>query len=254
VSATFLKLVLFIVGALRTWNPTFTLDSYLIVGILEVSLQKLYKHFYVPRNPSFLYLLPTQRLGSDAHSGVRKYFLRTGNVGCWNTILMDVSIPSFLLSNNFGTWCRTLVQLAKGAILLLLICFVRVRSILGPDIVSLFCGQRTLLNSSGDRSGFALIIILRVLMVILNGDSPIDGAASREGGCRWCIRQVRSWKTGWRRWRFIGKGKLHNLYSSPNIIRMIKSRRMKWVGNVARMGRRGMYIGYSWGSQKESDH
>jgi hypothetical protein len=30
--------------------------------------------------------------------------------------------------------------------------------------------------------------------------------------------------------------KLHNLYSSPNIIRMIKSRRMRWAGHVARMG------------------
>jgi hypothetical protein len=29
---------------------------------------------------------------------------------------------------------------------------------------------------------------------------------------------------------------LHNLYSSPNIIRMMKSRRMKWAGHVARVG------------------
>jgi hypothetical protein len=29
--------------------------------------------------------------------------------------------------------------------------------------------------------------------------------------------------------------KLHNLYSSPNIIRMIKSRRMSWAWHVARM-------------------
>jgi hypothetical protein len=29
---------------------------------------------------------------------------------------------------------------------------------------------------------------------------------------------------------------LHNLYSSPNIIRMIKSRRMRWAGQVTRMG------------------
>jgi hypothetical protein len=29
---------------------------------------------------------------------------------------------------------------------------------------------------------------------------------------------------------------LHNWYSSPNIIRMIKSRRMRWAGHVARMG------------------
>jgi hypothetical protein len=28
---------------------------------------------------------------------------------------------------------------------------------------------------------------------------------------------------------------------------MIKSRRMRWAGNVARMGRRGMHIGYCWG-------
>jgi hypothetical protein len=33
---------------------------------------------------------------------------------------------------------------------------------------------------------------------------------------------------GWR--------KLHNLYSSPNIIRMIKSGKMKWTGHLARMG------------------
>jgi hypothetical protein len=29
---------------------------------------------------------------------------------------------------------------------------------------------------------------------------------------------------------------LHNFYSSPNIIRLIKSRRMRWGGHVARMG------------------
>jgi hypothetical protein len=29
---------------------------------------------------------------------------------------------------------------------------------------------------------------------------------------------------------------LHNLYSSPDIIRQIESRRMRWVGHVARMG------------------
>jgi hypothetical protein len=36
----------------------------------------------------------------------------------------------------------------------------------------------------------------------------------------------------------------HNLYSSPNIITMIKSRRMRWAGHVARMWNRGMLIGY----------
>jgi hypothetical protein len=37
-------------------------------------------------------------------------------------------------------------------------------------------------------------------------------------------------------WRKLHKEELHNLYSSPNIIRMIKARRMRWVGHVARIG------------------
>jgi hypothetical protein len=37
-------------------------------------------------------------------------------------------------------------------------------------------------------------------------------------------------------WRKLHNGDLHNLYSSPDIIRQIKSRRMKWTGHVARMG------------------
>jgi hypothetical protein len=37
-------------------------------------------------------------------------------------------------------------------------------------------------------------------------------------------------------WRKLHNGELHNLYSSPHIIRQIKSRRMRWAGHVARMG------------------
>jgi hypothetical protein len=37
---------------------------------------------------------------------------------------------------------------------------------------------------------------------------------------------------------------LHDLYSSPSIIRIIKSRRMRWTGHVTRMGRRGTRISY----------
>jgi hypothetical protein len=37
-------------------------------------------------------------------------------------------------------------------------------------------------------------------------------------------------------WRKLHNEELHNLYSSPNIIRQIKTRRMRWAGHVARMG------------------
>jgi hypothetical protein len=36
--------------------------------------------------------------------------------------------------------------------------------------------------------------------------------------------------------RKLHNGELHNLYSSPDIIRHIKSRRMRWAGHVARIG------------------
>jgi hypothetical protein len=36
-------------------------------------------------------------------------------------------------------------------------------------------------------------------------------------------------------WRKLSNEELHNLYSSPSIIRMIKSRRMRWAGHVGRM-------------------
>jgi hypothetical protein len=37
-------------------------------------------------------------------------------------------------------------------------------------------------------------------------------------------------------WRKSHNEEIHNLYSCPNIIRQIKSRRMRWAGHVARMG------------------
>jgi hypothetical protein len=37
-------------------------------------------------------------------------------------------------------------------------------------------------------------------------------------------------------WRKLHSRELHNLYSSPDIIRQIKSRRMRWAGHVTRMG------------------
>jgi hypothetical protein len=43
-------------------------------------------------------------------------------------------------------------------------------------------------------------------------------------------------------WRKLRNDELHNLYSSPNIVRVIKARRMRWVGHMALMGEgRGVY-------------
>jgi hypothetical protein len=39
-------------------------------------------------------------------------------------------------------------------------------------------------------------------------------------------------------WRKLHKEELNDLYCSPNIFRVIKSRRMRWAGHVARMGER----------------
>jgi hypothetical protein len=42
-------------------------------------------------------------------------------------------------------------------------------------------------------------------------------------------------------WRKLHNEELHNVYSSPNIIRMIKSSRMRWAGHLASKGKRNAY-------------
>jgi hypothetical protein len=44
-------------------------------------------------------------------------------------------------------------------------------------------------------------------------------------------------------WRKLHNEGLRNLYSSPHIIRMMKSRRVGWAGHIAYMWKRGMYAG-----------
>jgi hypothetical protein len=56
-------------------------------------------------------------------------------------------------------------------------------------------------------------------------------------------------------WRKMHNDELHSLYSSPNIVMMIKSRRMRWAGHVARMEEgRGVYrvlVGRSEGKRPQ---
>jgi hypothetical protein len=52
-------------------------------------------------------------------------------------------------------------------------------------------------------------------------------------------------------WRRLHNNELYALHSSPNIIRVIKSRRLRWAGYVARMGRGEVHTGIWWGNLRE---
>ena len=54
-------------------------------------------------------------------------------------------------------------------------------------------------------------------------------------------------------WRKLHNEELSDLYSVPNIVRVIKSRLMRLAGHVARMGIREAYTGFWWGNLKEKD-
>jgi hypothetical protein len=55
-------------------------------------------------------------------------------------------------------------------------------------------------------------------------------------------------------WRKVHNEEPGGLYSSLIVIRMIKSRRMRWVGHVARMARAEVSTGFRWGNLREGDH
>jgi hypothetical protein len=55
------------------------------------------------------------------------------------------------------------------------------------------------------------------------------------------------------KYRKLHNEELHALYSKPNIVRVIKSRKLRWAGHVARMGRREAYIGVWWGNLRERE-
>jgi len=55
-------------------------------------------------------------------------------------------------------------------------------------------------------------------------------------------------------WRKLHNKELNNIYSSPNIVRVIKSRRMRWAGHVALMGTGEVCTGFWWKNLREGDH
>ena len=54
-------------------------------------------------------------------------------------------------------------------------------------------------------------------------------------------------------WRRVHNEDLNDLYSSRNIVRVIKSRRMRWAGHVARMGKERWCVGSWWGNRREGN-
>jgi hypothetical protein len=59
----------------------------------------------------------------------------------------------------------------------------------------------------------------------------------RGGVLRTVLRLLRPKRDEDGSWRKLHDDELHGLYSSPNIVRVVKSRRMRWAGHVGRMGK-----------------
>ena len=55
-------------------------------------------------------------------------------------------------------------------------------------------------------------------------------------------------------WRKLHNEELSDLYFLPNIVRVVKSRRMRWAGHVALMGEGEVCTGFWLGSLREKDH
>jgi hypothetical protein len=55
-------------------------------------------------------------------------------------------------------------------------------------------------------------------------------------------------------WRKLRNAELNDLHCSPTIVRVIKSRRMRWAGHELGWGREETCTGFWWGNMGERDH
>ena len=57
-----------------------------------------------------------------------------------------------------------------------------------------------------------------------------------------------------REWRKLHNDEVNDVYSSPDVIWVIKSGRMRWAGHVSCMGRAEVHVGFFGGNLRERDH
>jgi hypothetical protein len=87
---------------------------------------------------------------------------------------------------------------------------------------------------------FTTRILLKILSLNSYGSETWTVTVGEKLGLRKIFGPKRDEVTG--QWRRLHNEELYDLYSSPNIIWVIKSRRMRWAGHVARVGEgRGSY-------------
>jgi hypothetical protein len=94
---------------------------------------------------------------------------------------------------------------------------------------------------------FYLLLCMAVKLGLSHYEKKTDwGCLSRIFGPK--LEEVEG---GWRR---LHNEELHDLYTSPNIIRVIKSKRLKWVGHIACMGEIRMHTKFLSEYLKGRDH
>jgi hypothetical protein len=94
-----------------------------------------------------------------------------------------------------------------------------------------------------------IVVRCETWSLILKGESMLRRFES--GVLRRIFGPERDHVTG--EWRKLHNEELHDLYFSSTILRVIKSRIMRWVGHVARIGRREACTGFWWGNPRERD-
>jgi hypothetical protein len=99
-----------------------------------------------------------------------------------------------------------------------------------------------------------------ILPVVLYGCETLSLTMREERRLRVFENRVLRWVFGPKRdevtgkWKRLHNEELYDLYPSPNIVQVMKSRRLRWRGHVAGMGeRRGAYRVW-WGNLRERDH